>query len=454
VTSERPGGGDADLVELFAPADQFGSPYDPRGAEAVAQRFRRGRRRMIGAGIAGLLVLAAVATYVPVTLLAPVAAPTVTVTQPVVGAVEPAALGHPRALAAAVSITGAAAVEGAAGLDGITQIVGDDAPLPIASISKVITSLVVLSAKPLGAGENGPTLNFGTAENDTYDKYYVLGATIAPMKIGTAMSQHDTLEMVLAVSASNYADVLATWAFGSQAGFLSATRKWLAANGLTGTTIVEPTGIDARNRSTPGDLIAIGKLAMANPVVAEIVGSTSVDVANLGREANRNSALGFEGINGIKTGTLDDSGACLLFSAAIEVGADVPLTIVGVMLGGTDHFAIAEDAKSIVRNIKAGFHKIPLVAEGDDFGTYETTWGDDADIVAGESASVVAWSQVRVTATLESTPVVEAPSGTKVGSITYVVGATTVSVPLELRGGIAGPGGKWRLLHPFELMGQ
>jgi D-alanyl-D-alanine carboxypeptidase (penicillin-binding protein 5/6) len=453
VTSEHPTGG-SDFAQLFSPDDRFGTPYDPHGEEAVAERSRRRRRRVIAAAVAGVLVLAAVATYVPVTLNAPVDAPTVSVTQPVVEATEPAALGVPRAVAAAVSVTGAEAVEGAAGLEGVTQLVGDNAPLPIASISKVITSLVVLSAKPLGAGEDGPTLTFGKAENDTYDKYYVLGATIAPMKIGTSMSQHDTLEMVLAVSASNYADVLATWAFGSQAGYASATKRWLAANGLTGTTIAEPTGIDARNRSTPSDLIAIGRLAMANPVVAEIVGSANVDVANLGRQANRNSALGFEGINGIKTGTLDDAGACLLFSASVEVGADIPLSIVGVMLGGTDHFALAEDAKATVRNIEAGFHKIALVAQGDVFGSYETTWGDDADIVAGETASVFAWSQVPVTATLENTPVVEAPSGTKVGSVTYVVGATTVTVPLELRGGIAGPGGKWRLLHPLELMRQ
>jgi D-alanyl-D-alanine carboxypeptidase (penicillin-binding protein 5/6) len=453
VTPEPPAA-DSDLVRLFSTDAQFGTPYDPDGADALAARSRLRRRRTIGAGIAIAVVLAAIATYIPLTLLAPVGPPTVTLTQPVVRPAAAASLGQPRGVAAAVSVLGAEGVEGAAGLDGVNHLVGDDAALPIASISKVITALVVLTAKPLAAGDEGPTLAFGKAENDTYDKYFVLGATIAPMKIGSSMSQRDTLEMVLAVSASNYAEVLSTWAFGSQAAYRSATNRWLAANGLTGTTIAEPTGIDARNRSTPSDLIAIGKLALANPVVAEIVGSTSVDVAGLGRQQNRNTALGFDGITGIKTGTLDEAGACLLFFASVVVGAAAPITIVGVILGGTDHFVVAEDAKSVIRNIKAGFHDIPLVSKGDVLGSYTTTWGDDADVIASETARAFAWSSVPITATVASAPVVEAPSGTEVGSVTYVVGATTVTVPLELRGGIAGPGGKWRLLHPFDLLGQ
>jgi D-alanyl-D-alanine carboxypeptidase (penicillin-binding protein 5/6) len=188
-------------------------------------------------------------------------------------------------------------------------------------------------------------------------------------------------------------------------------------------------------------------------VVAAIVGSRTVDVAGLGSESNRNSALGFEGINGIKTGTLDEAGACLLFSATLEVGAPEPVSVVGVLLSGPDHFVLAQDAADLMRHIKDGFHRVPLVAEGDVFGSYETPWGDDADIVAAENAWVFTWSAAPVTVTLDSRPVVEAPSGTEVGSATYVVGATTVTVPLVLRGSIAGPGGQWRVTHPFDVLG-
>jgi D-alanyl-D-alanine carboxypeptidase (penicillin-binding protein 5/6) len=72
--------------------------------------------------------------------------------------------------------------------------------------------------------------------------------------------------MMLVISASNYAEAASTWAFGSQPAFVSATKRWFAANGLAHTKIVEPTGIDPHNTSTPSDMIALGKLAMANPV--------------------------------------------------------------------------------------------------------------------------------------------------------------------------------------------
>jgi D-alanyl-D-alanine carboxypeptidase (penicillin-binding protein 5/6) len=454
VTLERPGD-DSDLARLFTPSTAEQRPDDdPDGSRAVAARRHRRRVRAIVGAVAAVVVLALVGGYLSATLLAPVDDPTVVLTQPVVAPAPAADLGIPHVEAAAVSITGAEGVEGAAGLEAVRFLAGDDTARPIASITKVITALVVLSARPLAVDQDGPILNFGETENDTYDQYYVLGATIAPMKIGSAMSQRDTLEMVLAVSASNYADVLSTWAFGSQAGYRAATKKWLAANGLAGTTIVEPTGIDARNTSTPSDLIAIGRLALANPVVAEIVGSENVDVAGLGVQANRNAALGSDGINGVKTGTLEEAGACLLFSASVDVGADQPLTVVGVLLSGFDHGALANDARTIIRGIHDGFHRVDLVAEGDVFGSYDTPWGDDADIVAGGAASVFTWSAVPVTATVESRPVVEAPSGTEVGSVTYVVGTTTLTVPLELRGGIAGPGGQWRVTHPFELLGE
>ncbi|WP_217993945.1 hypothetical protein, partial [Bacillus sp. AFS001701] len=75
------------------------------------------------------------------------------------------------------------------------------------------------------------------ADHDLYDRYYVQGATIAPMPTGTSMSLHDALAAMLIPSASNYAEALSSRIFGSQDAFLGATRTWLSGHGLTGTTI-------------------------------------------------------------------------------------------------------------------------------------------------------------------------------------------------------------------------
>lgn len=441
-----------DLAEMFERSQVESYRPDPSDPVWAKKRSRRRRRRLIAAGVVFLLFAAAVGTYLPLTLLAPVAATPAAFAEPVVEV--PAALAFPvlPAMATAVSVTGADEFPAVAGVDGILNATGGNEPRPIASISKLVTALVILAAKPLEPGQAGPTLSFGKAENDTYDKYYVLGATIAPMKIGSSMSQHDALAMMLMVSASNYAEVTSTWALGSQAKVHSATTKWLADNGLTGTTMVEPTGIDPRNVSTPTDLIKLARLAMANPVVAEIVGTKNAQLGSLGMQSNRNGVLGVDGIDGIKTGTLDEAGSCLLFSAVTDVGLDAPVTIVGVVLGSANSASAGDTARSIIATIKSGFHTVPLIAADDQLGEYFTPWEDSAQIVAGEGASVLTWSDTPVTMTSTIDPVGIAKDGTDVGSITFTAGARTATVPLELSGAINGPGGWWRLTHPRELL--
>jgi len=441
-----------DLAEMFERSQVEQYRPDPNDPEVQRTRRRRRRRRLIASGVVFLLVAAAVGTYLPLTLLAPVAATPAAFAEPAVEQPAPVAFPVPAALATAVSVTGAEEFPATAGTDGILNATGGNEARPIASISKVISALVVLAAKPLNPGENGPTLNFGKAENDSYDRYYVLGATIAPMKIGSSMTQREALAMMLMVSASNYAEVTTTWALGSQANFRSATKRWLDENGLTGTTMVEPTGIDPRNASTPTDLIKIARLAMANPMVAELVGTKSLQIGSLGVQQNRNNVLGMEGINGIKTGTLEEAGSCLLFSASVNVGLDAPITVTGVVLGAGDSWMAGQTALSMIEAVSSGFHRVALVTAGEPLGDYLTPWEDTAGIVAGETGALLSWSDTPVTVESTIDPVGIAADGTEVGSLTFTVGARTVTVPLELDGAIDGPGGWWRLTHPRELL--
>jgi D-alanyl-D-alanine carboxypeptidase (penicillin-binding protein 5/6) len=317
----------------------------------------------------------------------------------------------------------------------------------------VITALIVLDAHPLAPGEAGPTLRFGKAENDLYDKYYLLGASIQRMPVGSSMSLHDTLETVLVASASNYAEAASTWAFGSPAGFRSAAARWLAANGLASTTIVEPTGIDPRNASTATDLLTIGRLAMANPVIAELVGTPSLTVPGLDPVSNTNSGLGVDGIDGIKTGTLDEAGACLLFSAVIDVGASTPLNVIGVVLGSSEQFVAGIGARELLASVRAGFHPVKLVSVGEDVGIYTAPWGANSSVEAATQARLLTWSDSPVTSTIEFDRTTSGRAGDEVGSITYTSETESVTVPLLLSRSIAAPGTWWRLSHPGVMLG-
>jgi D-alanyl-D-alanine carboxypeptidase (penicillin-binding protein 5/6) len=441
---ERPGGDDAHRRE----DDDFRSAA---------------RRRAWRAVIAVLLVLALVALaiggYVWVLLTATPPDATAETTPVAVAAPAPFALTLPAEGAAAVAFTGAETLTGFDGTGAILGASGGDEARPIASITKLVTALVILEEHPLAPGESGPTLAFDEADSDLYDEYYVRGATVQPMKEGSSLSEHDVLELMLVASATNYSDVASTWAFGSPGAFRSQTARWLASHGLTGTRILEPTGLDPGNVSTPADLLALGRLALGNPVIAEIVGSPYVQVPGIGSVTNTNTLLGTPGVTGIKTGTLDEAGSCLLFSVTLPVGASAPLSVVGVVLGAPDRYSADQAAQGMLDSISAGFHEVPLVTRGDRVGTYSTPWGESAAIVAGADAGVLTWSDAAVAVELTAPgplPISAADEGGQVGSATFTASLSEgapVTVPLILDGGFEGPDAWWRLLHPREMLG-
>ena len=443
-----------DFSEMLArgQADTAGYRFDALDPLVVAKARRRRIRRRVTGLVVLLVIVAAVGTYLPLTLLAPLSPATLSSTKPSFTLPGAVVLTLPSVGESAVSVTGAEAYPRTVGTNGILASSGGAGPLPIASISKLITALVVLEAKPLTGTEPGPALTFSKADHDLYDQYYVLKASVEPMKTGSALSERDALALMLVASACNYADAVSTWAFGSRARYLSVVKTWLTVHGLSGTSIVEPTGIDARNVSTPADLIAIGKLAMANPAVASIVGSSAIAVPGVGSLSNNNISLGSEGINGIKTGTLDTAGSTLLFSATADVGLAKPITIVGVILGGDSRETVDRAAQLMVRSIRSGFHTVQLVGDGTVVGRYSTPWKDGARVATGSRASVLTWSDAPITSKMTIKPVMTATSGSKVGSLDFMVEGASIAVPLVLDGSISGPDGWWRLTHPNELL--
>jgi len=442
----------AQFAEMFenASRDERRASLGRDPVDPTTRARRRKRARVIALIIVGVLV-AGVATYVPLALNAPIGAAAATTHRPDVAPGATALLALPAEGQSAVSVSGADAYLGASA-SGILASSGGDAAAPIASISKLITAMVILHAKPLVGSDPGPTITFSKADHALYDKYYVLNATIAPMPTGTSMSERNALETMLVVSACNYAEAMADWAFGSNAGFVSATKKWLAANGLTHTKMVEPTGLDTHNTSTPSDLIALGKLAMADPVLVELVAKTGLDIPFLTGMPSTNTLLGTDGVNGIKTGTLEDFGSDLLYSAIVPVtGIDKPLTVIGVVLGGATRESVNDDVTHLIDSLKAGFHEVTVAEDDEKVGTYTTPWGASATMVLGSSASVFTYSNTKITSTMTISTLKTGKDGERVGSVTWTAGTSSVTVPVLLKGSIPPPSAWWRLTHPQQL---
>lgn len=283
-----------------------------------------------------------------------------------------------------------------------------------------------------------------------YAKYAAMNGEVAPMPAGLKLTEHQAFQVMLMKSANNYAGALAIWAFGSIAEYEQAATKWLEEHDLDDTTIHEPTGLDPQNTSTATDLVDLGQLALADPVVKEIVGTKDVTIPTVGEIENSNKLLGLDGIEGIKTGTLDEAGACLLFAATYERGGR-DVTVIGVMLGGVDHDSLDVDVQRLLRSVADNFQVVPLTHAGQTFGTFSTPWQDEADAVTAKAAEVLVWGKTKVRATAHLDEVTLGTKGERVGTVRFTVtDHDPVTVPLVLERTIDDPGVWWRWTNPFQ----
>lgn len=412
---------------------------------------RAGRIALIVFLVVTFLALGGSGGYVWWASSAALPAPTVTSQAPAVAAGPAASLALPSSGEMLMSVEGAEAYLGPDAAGSFASSGGDDAR-PIASIAKLITALVVLDAHPLdGPGDPGPTIAFTEADTDLYDQFYVQGAVIAKMPDGLRLSLHDSLATMLLPSAANYAVANARWTFGSESAYVQAARSWLSANGLNDTRIVDATGIDDRNTSTPSDLVALGRIAAANPVIASIVRTPSISVEGAGYVTNTNDLLGTLGITGMKTGNLGDGTFNLLFTSTLDVGIGAPLNITGVRLGGATHDSTDSDVARLLQSLQDGFHDVSLGTVGDDIGTISTPWGSTASLVLAKTTALRTWSDTPVTVDLVTSTPQDYADGEVVGTVTWTAGPQTASSEVKISGEIDEPTLWWRLTHPTEL---
>lgn len=403
------------------------------------------RRRRLLVGALALLVAASVlwgGGYTIVTLARPLAAAAVTVSEPANFTGEPADLVLPE--------TGRMAL-GATGFDGSIAHSGDQGEAPIASISKVITALVILAAKPIAAGTEGATITFTDADVAIRAEVIAQNGSNAVVNAGLELTEQEALTVMLLPSANNYAISLANWAFGSNDAFVAAATDWLAANGLRHTRITEPSGLSPLNVSTPEDLVLLAKLAEANTVVADIVDEPSADIPGVGTVENTNTLLGQAGIIGVKTGTTDEAGSCLLFAANVAVGAQTVL-LTGVILGGDSHDAVDADVLALVESAAAAFREVVIVQPGSSVATATTAWGASTQVSAADGISLIAFSNLPVDVITNVAKLSTASADQTVGTLSATSGAQSAQVPLQTETELADPGPWWRLTHA-ELLG-
>lgn len=390
---------------------------------------------------AGLLV-ALVAAYGGTTMLWPLheVAPTVQAVE-----IAPAS-------SSAAAMTWPGQGSAAAGIAGVGTASSSPDQAAIASVTKVVSSLMVLDRMPLAVGEQGPEFSFTRADNLAYWDYRRSDQSALDVPVGGTLTELQMLQGTLLGSANNYIDRLAREIWGSESAFTAAAAQWLGDRGLDGITIITPSGFDARNTATPEALVALAELAMRNPVFAGIVGTPSVDLPGAGTVVNTNGMLADPGVVGVKTGTLGDSWN-LLTAKDITVD-DTTVHLYAAVLGQTDDAQRLAETRSLFAQMETDITgQAPAVPKGTVVGTVTTRWGTSADVVTDADAEVVLWNgaSAQTTATFDLGENREA--GDPIGTTTSVGPLNTVTTSVSLADDVEGPSPWWRLTHPLELFG-
>ncbi len=205
-------------------------------------------------------------------------------------------------------------------------------PTPMASLTKLVTAMVVLDRVPLAPTEQGPQLTVDEGVAIRTEELAANGAQIAPAVAGTTVSLRQALGLMVTTSAANYSYLVAEQVFGSEAAFVDAAESWITATGLSDTVVVDPAGLSPSNVSTPADMVKLARIVLTNDVVVELASQPFVASPSdpSSRLQNTNGLLGVDGIDGLKTGDLGPYGASIIVTA--PVGEE---TAIVVLLGSS-----------------------------------------------------------------------------------------------------------------------
>jgi len=324
---------------------------------------------------------------------------------------------------------------------------GNEQPIPAASVTKVMTALIVLEDKPLQKGQNGPLITLTDADVQAYQADVANHESVVEVRAGEQLTELQALEGLLIPSANNLAETLARWDAGSIDAFVAKMNKRATDLNLTHTKFADTSGANPGSVSTPSDLVLLGVTAMKQEVFAQVVGSGQAVLPVAGIVYNVDAVLGQSGIIGIKTGSGLNTGANFLFASNVTVDGH-QITVYGCVMGQLTLTTAFASAQSLVAALQTGLHVRREIARNQTIATYTTPWGAQSDLVAPVDLDLVEWPGIVLRQHLETQSIVvdkPLPARTQEGTVHVVLGDYNLDVPLVTADSLYPPGRFWRL---------
>ena len=223
------------------------------------------------------------------------------------------------------------------------------AVLPIASITKLMTAIVVLEA--------GLNLEQRVVISD--EDYDLVKGTRSRLRPGTVLTRDELLLLALMSSENRAAASLARTYPGGIEPFVAAMNAKARALGMNDTRFVDPTGLSSANVSSARDLARLVAAAHEFPLIRQYSTRDSATVQALGR------SLGYRNTNGLvrnshweiglsKTGYISEAGRCLVMRVRMA-----SREVIVVLLDSWGKFSRVGDANRLKKWLEANAVKAP-----------------------------------------------------------------------------------------------
>lgn len=188
----------------------------------------------------------------------------------------------------------------------------EQAVLPIASLTKLMTGLIISEARL-------PMDELITISQDDVDTEK---GSSSRLRVGTTLSRGEMLHLALMSSENRAASALGRTYPGGLATFVSLMNAKARMIGMRDTRYVEPTGLSSKNQSSAKDLAVLVNVASSDPLLREYSTSPGHQVA-VGRQVlqynntnrlvkNPSWDIGLQ-----KTGYISEAGQCLVMQAQV-----------------------------------------------------------------------------------------------------------------------------------------
>jgi D-alanyl-D-alanine carboxypeptidase (penicillin-binding protein 5/6) len=373
-----------------------------------------------------LIAVVAAGGFVAVRLTTPVPAPAVT----------PVLAGSVHVPAKAVTLpwptTGQAAI--AVPSIGINVASGPEQPVPVASLTKLMTAYVILHDHQLGLNQPGPNITVSQADVDDYDFDTINDDSNAQVTLNEQITEQEVLGGLLVHSADNYADLLARWDAGGIPAFVGKMNAAASRLGMTHSHFVDASGVNPASVSTASDLLKVAMPDMANAAFASMVQMSSVTLPVAGTISTYTPLLGLQGVIGVKSGFTDAAGGCDILGVVRTVQGK-PTLILAAVTGQQGPVVLAQ----------AGLHALALVdavnpligsttvLPGNHVVAHVSQGGSDVNARTVSSASVLTWPGVTATRVFRPARHIadQPPRGTRVGTVVVSLGTQQVAVPVH-----------------------